>query len=132
MSAVPCVPGVFIGWDQVINTPGQTMAWNWPRDLGPADAAFERCFPAEALGTINGDLVIRTPPEIPHAVVEPLAWVISVEQCAGQPVAISLMPGKAENGHDPSRLYATLYSPNAKRLNSYFKRMSKRMRKNRV
>lgn len=132
MSAVFVKIGNFTGWDRVINSPGETMAWNWPSTLTPADAAFARCFRAEAIGTINGELVIRTPPEIPSAVVEPLAHIIDTEQLKGRAVGLSLMPGRVEDGDDPSLLYATLFAPNEWRLNNHFMAMSKRMAKRKL
>lgn len=127
MSAVIVKPGDFTGWDRVINLPGETMVWNWPSTLTPADAAFSRCFRAEAIGTKNGDLIIRTPPEIPTEVVEPLVHIIDTEQLKGRAVGLSLMPGRVEDGDDPTLLYATLFASSQWRLNSHFRVMSKRM-----
>ncbi len=129
MSAVLVPTGDFTGWDRKVTELGEVMVWNWPRDLSPMDAAFERCFEAVAIGTISGDLVIRTEPDVPPVIVAALQHVISNEAAAGKPVGISLLLGNAAHGTDPTRVYASLYCPAPRRLNTLFNRMSKYMRK---
>lgn len=129
MSTVIVRPGDFTGWDRCVVTPGEVMAWNWPAGLRPADVAFERCFPAIALGMRSGDFVIRTDPACPATFVTALQRLITLEQSAGRPVGVGLAPGLVEDGDDPALLYATLYAVTPGRLDRHLGTMARWLEK---
>jgi hypothetical protein len=121
------------GFNLVLDEVGPAIAVNWPQGLCTYDASSVPLFPVRLVAMSATDYLFRTDPEIPNALVQPVAELLSRYRASGKlPVALHLRDITAEERltflcHPGPRFMLCVASTNDWQLSRIIRSLSRRM-----